>query len=796
MTRKTKKIFTKAKKKQRIVVPFIKRSDKSKLLIQKLFNLSTMSSRTSTQKKNAMRMLHKILVTEQSQYLLFLQRYKKYVASTLNIDISEGINIIVNKYEEIALAEGQLKSVKMFKQIYDLLLRFSTSNEITPIPFLKSDKDGIPKFLGIISKWIRGTVNERRAALSCVQVIKLIRVEDPVFNTDSIRREQFVPKLAFGDPPEVGNYFRKFSELENSKPLKCDLNRLSRSYKLALENMFPAKYQEKRLESLKELNNLHMSARNGPNGPSLTTTVCDWDALMSDKSNGGKLLTNIYNYSQLVDNSQLLGVIRSFLTSNYTVAHKDGRKTCHSRLALKREAWGKTRTFAICDYFSQSCLLGLHCYLFKWLRKQPEDGTFNQDRVSEMVKEWTKSDQIYSESADLTTATDSIPVEIQGEILTQIFGPKLATYWVGIVADRTFLDPDGNEIRYQTGQPMGILSSWACLAVWHHVMVRTSMIYLNIRRDLKVPRYCVIGDDVAMQGSDLFNVYEELVSTMQGIGISKVKGYHKETQTLKNPFPDNNGNYLHTAELAKRVFCNGVEITVVPSDEVKTSFEDSFQFTDLLYSLKKRGYPEIQMTHLPTLTSISRDMKSALVLATCPLIQSPPYGGNLDDKQKTERPWNSVPWFQEWFQIDIYRDELTYGLLGMLQTTFNNTLDSLTNWSEYQSVEEIKVKGWVIVSNAQSYIFDGLITRATELFESAYSRLREEGPNNPDLIGFARDLISELYILFDVDLLLNKAKVKAEKNKRELTNSLIGKSIKHALGTVQLLRKEVTLFLE
>jgi hypothetical protein len=70
---------------------------------------------------------------------------------------------------------------------------------------------------------------------------------------------------------------------------------------------------------------------------------------------------------------------------------------------------GKTRVIAILDYFSQTALKPFHEYLFRLLRKIPQDCTFDQGSFVESVRNW--KDPVYY-SVDLTAATDRFPIEL------------------------------------------------------------------------------------------------------------------------------------------------------------------------------------------------------------------------------------------------------------------------------------------------------------------------------------------------------------------------------------------------
>lgn len=47
---------------------------------------------------------------------------------------------------------------------------------------------------------------------------------------------------------------------------------------------------------------------------------------------------------------------------------------------------GKTRIVAICDYWSQTALYPVHQFMFRCLRRIPQDVTFNQGSFVEIVK--------------------------------------------------------------------------------------------------------------------------------------------------------------------------------------------------------------------------------------------------------------------------------------------------------------------------------------------------------------------------------------------------------------------------
>lgn len=95
------------------------------------------------------------------------------------------------------------------------------------------------------------------------------------------------------------------------------------------------------------------------------------------------------------------------------------------KLALKPEAAGKVRVFAMVDIWTQSALYPLHLWLFDLLSRIPNDGTF--DQTASVKRGWEKARVSgCSFGYDLSAATDRLPMSLQIEVLSQFFGADLA----------------------------------------------------------------------------------------------------------------------------------------------------------------------------------------------------------------------------------------------------------------------------------------------------------------------------------------------------------------------------------
>lgn len=217
------------------------------------------------------------------------------------------------------------------------------------------------------------------------------------------------------------------------------------------------------------------------------------------------------------------------------------------KLAFKPEPAGKVRVFAMADCFTQWLMKPIHDALFNWLATMDTDATFDQNKsvrdFAQLLND-RKITKIYS--FDLTAATDRMPVVAQACVLTHSFWMGgLGEAWMAILVNRWYklpfpewdpsavlakrlgFDPDNlpenvqctkfmwkgrlqsfvTAVKYAVGQPMGALSSWAMLAVLHHVMVAIAARRVNM---VGFRLYRVLGDDLVIADEAVANSYLNL----------------------------------------------------------------------------------------------------------------------------------------------------------------------------------------------------------------------------------------------------------------------------------------------
>jgi hypothetical protein len=260
---------------------------------------------------------------------------------------------------------------------------------------------------------------------------------------------------------------------------------------------------------------------------------------------------------------------------------------CLGKLSIKEEP-GKVRVFAMVDYITQVIMSPLHQFLFKILKGIPQDGTFNQvlpierlirelerlhsalnpliskgstkrkfdgydlsARRAKLGKIWTHSKIGRCYSFDLSAATDRLPINYQALIVQQLH-PKLGVTWKELLCGRDYYISSSMAklskdlpamVRYSVGQPMGALSSWAMLAITHHVLVQFAA--FRVGHQGWFDYYAVLGDDVVIANDKVAFSYLRIMRAL-GVEISLAKTLLGKDRSM---------------EFAKRFFLRGKDVS-------------------------------------------------------------------------------------------------------------------------------------------------------------------------------------------------------------------------------------------
>jgi len=226
------------------------------------------------------------------------------------------------------------------------------------------------------------------------------------------------------------------------------------------------------------------------------------------------------------------------------------------KLHAKEEAAGKVRIFAIVDPWTQYVLYPIHMGLFGILKDIPMDGTFDQPRPLSNIN---GSRGLYS--LDLTAATDRMPLEIQVHLLGELIGDQeFAAHWAKLLVDRDYnffqlgYSPYHGNYRYAVGQPMGAYSSWASLAVTHHLLVQCAAWSCGfVPLGTLYTNYAILGDDLVIGDPEVKAAYLALLKEL-GMEVNIHKSIISDT-----------GNCL---EFAKRTIWKGQDVSPISVKEM------------------------------------------------------------------------------------------------------------------------------------------------------------------------------------------------------------------------------------
>lgn len=192
------------------------------------------------------------------------------------------------------------------------------------------------------------------------------------------------------------------------------------------------------------------------------------------------------------------------------------------RIAKFSEGGGKWRLIGITDQWTQLLLRNLHDAIYSILRDLGDmgiDGTFDQTKsLKEKVPLMALRPDPTAYSFDLSAATDRLPLSLQIDVLKS-FGFPCANEWGSILTDRWW-DSDIGRIKYAVGQPMGAYSSWAMLALTHHVLVQVAA--RRVGHTTLFTQYIVLGDDVVIFDNSVALSYKQLMLDA-GVSINMTK---------------------------------------------------------------------------------------------------------------------------------------------------------------------------------------------------------------------------------------------------------------------------------
>jgi len=429
---------------------------------------------------------------------------------------------------EKAFDRGPEAGISYAKAVRTNFLNYLSGNQ-ERAPGVKCTSDGIPLVLNEFAEQIRRG--------DCPREI-LAGINTVLFATRALKLGTLVDTTSITEPtivvsPDISKYAKSF------------WRELGYSPSMAV----PSALNWRRF---------HFTTKAGPNGHALHNSIVDLyllpeSLIQSIKVVGGEKLTLLIE--RLVHPAS-----RTLLSTIVPTTGKRIRK-----LSSFSDKEMKVRVIAVLDYFSQTALIPLHRYLYRVLKKIPQDCTFDQGGFWSKIKD---SEDFYS--VDLTAATDRFPMDLLCQVLEAKLPPSYVSHWKDIMVGYPF-EFDGKLLTYAVGNPMGAYSSWASFAVAHHYVVYYCCRELG--RDWRTLKYALLGDDIVIADREVGEKYHEVILSL-GLEVSNLK-----THKSKN-----------LVEFAKRLFYKSKEITPFPISAMKETGRRYYLLTNLLQEQEKREW--------------------------------------------------------------------------------------------------------------------------------------------------------------------------------------------------------------
>jgi hypothetical protein len=305
----------------------------------------------------------------------------------------------------------------------------------------------------------------------------------------------------------------------------------------------------------------------GPNGPAIANAHLDARAVYEDK----ELFNGLCTLNKVLGQEWITHWLK--LHASYT----DKQPDLHTgRLGFSAEPGGKTRIFAIGDYWSQTSLKVIQISLYNTLKSISTDCTKDQDGGFKSLIRESLGKPTYC--FDLSSASDRIPAVMQKFRLESMLNKELGEAWHTVMTKRNFYNKYHKEnVRWKVGQPLGLLSSFPSFALWHHDIIQYCANIENMNKGKPLfffNDYKLLGDDVVIYNTKVAVTYQQI---MQEIGIP--------INLEKSVIGDISNSQI---EFTKRLVLKGVEVSSIKNNIL--SKDKQVYLLDLVDIMIERGF--------------------------------------------------------------------------------------------------------------------------------------------------------------------------------------------------------------
>jgi len=461
-----------------------------------------------------------LLSKKESDYKKYVQIWDKY-ETQLNLCIK---------------AWGKRQALLRYKECYVFLRNKLLYLNTEPIPFCRIDKRGLPKPLWPLRPLLKGSREEHRLALVIARTYESIQL--PIdYSVDNITNGASYTETAFND---VNQQFKIFlGEFTNKFPW----------YLGTLQKQSPLEKQ------------VFTTLSKGPNGPAVACAHLDAKGVIQQE----ELYHAIRNLNFALRQNWITKWMEEQASS-----YESKELYFTGRLGFSAEPGGKTRIFAIADYWSQCSLKVIQTSLYDTLKSISTDSTRDQDGSFKKLLSKSRGRKTYC--FDLSAASDRIPVVMQEHRL-DLLQEGLGELWRKVMTERDFkIVGHDKKVRWKIGQPLGLLSSFPSFALWHHDIIQYAANFerINNGKPLKFFKdYSLLGDDVVIYDTKVANTYQYLMELI-GVPINLNKsiiGTDEHSQI----------------EFTKRLALNGMEMSSIKNNILnKDSIINMIDLVDIL----------------------------------------------------------------------------------------------------------------------------------------------------------------------------------------------------------------------
>jgi hypothetical protein len=243
---------------------------------------------------------------------------------------------------------GKQYTLGLYKDCYAFLRNYLLELPTHPLSFCKIDSNGIPKPLWSLRPLIKGNRDAKRLALSITRSYEQIRLEVDYTNLSTITDE--IPGEFQRSVRDINKKFRRF------------LKRFTRKRQWYLGSL---------TDPIQPWSKVLCTLSKGPNGPAVACSHLDAKAVLQDET----LAKSIRELNSALGQDWITKWMEQQASSS-----NSEEKCFTGRLGFAAEPAGKTRIFAIGDYWSQLSLKPIQISLYRTLQSIHTDATADQER--------------------------------------------------------------------------------------------------------------------------------------------------------------------------------------------------------------------------------------------------------------------------------------------------------------------------------------------------------------------------------------------------------------------------------